>query len=134
MSETVLVTVKVKIDVKEICNLVVSAFEGGSNYWLKSVVMKNEEAQKQFESPWYGDEKFWRPENPHCVVIAEFENFDKGPELITKELVWDDFTKGLQKMARKAPQHFCDVMDENADANTGDTYIQMVIFGKVIYG
>jgi hypothetical protein len=42
--------------------------------------------------------------------------------------------KGLNLMAKKYPEHFADFLEENDDAITADVFLQLCLFGEVIYG
>jgi hypothetical protein len=37
-------------------------------------------------------------------------------------------------MAREAPQHFADFLNENDDADTGDVFVQCCLLGEIRYG
>jgi hypothetical protein len=40
----------------------------------------------------------------------------------------------LALMAEKEPRHFGDFMGENDDATTSDVFLQLCLFGEVVYG
>jgi hypothetical protein len=42
--------------------------------------------------------------------------------------------RGLQLMADKYPNHFADFMQENDDATTSDVFLQLSVFGELIFG
>lgn len=42
--------------------------------------------------------------------------------------------RGSDLMAEKFPHHFANVITENADAETGDVYLQCCLFGGIVYG
>jgi hypothetical protein len=37
-------------------------------------------------------------------------------------------------MADKYPRHIADILSENDDATTGDVFLQLCLFGDVVYG
>jgi hypothetical protein len=41
---------------------------------------------------------------------------------------------GLHLLAEKYPKHFNDFVTENEDADTGDIYLQLCLFGEVVFG
>lgn len=41
---------------------------------------------------------------------------------------------GLILMAQKMPQSFADLLTGDYDDNTGDSLLQMIIFGEIVYG
>lgn len=45
----------------------------------------------------------------------------------------DSITSGLNAMALECPRYFADFLNENADAITGDAFLQCCLFGNLIY-
>lgn len=41
---------------------------------------------------------------------------------------------GLEIMSLKYPHHFEDVINDDADAMTGDVFLQCCAFGEIVYG
>ena len=37
-------------------------------------------------------------------------------------------------MKKEYPSHYADLVEENDDAETGDIWLQLAVFGEVIYG
>lgn len=58
---------------------------------------------------------------------------DDSPELNNRRLDLATIAKGLQLMAEAAPSHFADFMKESEDANTGDVFLQLCLFGKEVF-
>lgn len=111
-------------------DLLCSAFEGGSNYWY--MIERNEgEAGK----PW-GDE--YTPSyighafsKDGGVVITDQED-EESPEYV---LNYDAVKRGKELMeTENYRHHLADVLKENDDANTGDVFLQLCLFGEVVYG
>jgi hypothetical protein len=106
-----------------VTNLLITAFEGGSNYWYAML------------QPAWGDEEegsleYWHAELPLTetggVVFMDVEedqlhHIDRA----TLEAGWAAF---------KETHHYQDAIDENDDAWTGDAFLQCCCFGEVIYG
>ena len=46
----------------------------------------------------------------------------------------DRVKRGLTCMAKKEPKHFADILDENADDDTADVFMQCALLNEVIYG
>ena len=46
----------------------------------------------------------------------------------------DNVKKGLELMQEKYPNHYADLVEENDDAITGDVWLQLAVFGELIYG
>jgi hypothetical protein len=71
------------------------------------------------------------------VVYDEYEmdNELNDNELPTKyALTLKDVRKGLRLMKKEYPSHYADLVEENDDAITGDVWLQLAVFGEVIYG
>ena len=45
-----------------------------------------------------------------------------------------DVEKGLELMRDQYPHHYADLVEEEDDAITGDVWLQLAVFGEVIYG
>lgn len=95
-------------------NLFISACEGGSNYWCKEIKPKGG-----------GD--------AYAAMFAGFIAVD-GESEKKINVTPTKIKKAVQLMAAKEPRHFADVLGENEDATTGDVFLQLCCFGKVIYG
>ena len=46
----------------------------------------------------------------------------------------NDVKKGLELMRDQYPRHYADLVEENDDAITGDVFLQLAVFGELIYG
>ena len=49
-------------------------------------------------------------------------------------LTLKDVRKGLRLMSKEYPHHYADLVEENDDAITGEVWLQLAVFGEVIYG
>lgn len=132
------VNVALSIKRYDIACLLVSAFEGGINYWCERQPFK-------FTKP-----TEWRPvldedqEKPERWPMYDYPLLEGGAIEFKADpgdgkkkkyrLDLDTIQKGLQKMAEIAPRHFGDFINDNADAVTGDVFVQICIFGEIVYG
>lgn len=119
------ITIKHKITASKLCDMFVTAFEGGSNYWLESVDLV--EGNK--------------PENELCVWWGSPNVYDdklkirlRDEDLKIYYIAWEDIKKGLEKFAKDSPRHFNDMMEETGDSITGDCFLQYIVFGEIVYG
>jgi hypothetical protein len=126
--------VKIEIEVSDeiVSNLLCSAFEGGSNYWLASTESCIPEGAKID-----GDGHVYRHDVPllegGMLVVHIQEEIKHG--LGTRyTLTRSDLVRGLGIMRDKAPKHFGDALAENGDATTGDVFLQMCLFGEEVFG
>lgn len=75
------------------------------------------------------------------VVVCDLynddaEDFDDGkfPESAKHRITLDNVRKGLELMQEQYPRHYADLVEENDDAITGDVWLQLAVFGDIIYG
>ena len=106
----------------------VSALEGGSNYWAVVIDMKNKKPQR--EKP-YLPTYITTPLSKDGVLILRDNEEDEGKVL---ELTREKIMQGIKVMAEKYPKHFGDMIAENGDAITGDVLLQCALFREVKYG
>lgn len=136
---------KIEIDFPDdkICGLLCCAREGGSNYWIRRIMVtypesdipkvyinESEDATKR-DDP---DAIEWGPlyVAPLCeggsweVTIDED---DAKPIRLDRDAI----LRGLTVMREKHPQHFGDALSGNEDADTGDCFLQCALLGKMVY-
>jgi hypothetical protein len=71
---------------------------------------------------------YLRANSEHTVLIIDEFSDDVYP------LTWDSMCKAMQLMAKDYTHHFNDLIQENDDATTADVFLQLSLFGDVIYG
>jgi hypothetical protein len=123
------VIVEREVTIDQVKDLFILACEGGSNYWAKSV------------SPLLDD---WRKsrnvlEDNYDYMLRGFiveeipvywEKYKEKKHKVTKTKI----KNALRLMAKNYTNHFNDMLNENTDAETGDIFMQLCVFGDVIYG
>jgi len=120
-----------EVSLYEISNLLCSALEGGSNYWYlideyiepSAIVFRTMEGHN-FPHIDY-------PLNEGGALVFSVPEDEDGK---TYRLDLAVIEKGLQLMAEKHSSDFADFVSENYDANTGDTFLQLCLFGEIVYG
>lgn len=131
----------IEISFKNISECFCCAFEGGSNYWY---MIKSKRKPKKFINTPEDMREF-----PHCSYMLE----EGGRLVITTETLGSegakdakgrwveyvlDFTavlRGITLMAQTRPDDFAKLMSEDGgDADTGDTLLQLCLFGRLVYG
>jgi hypothetical protein len=121
------VVVSVRIPQETIDSLLCSALDpgvGGSYYWC-SARRQDDEASKAPK---------WLHEVPlkgGTIVITDHEEGDREVLLTPESL-----KLGLERLAADSglSHHLADVLNKNTDAITGDVFLQLCVFGEVIYG
>ena len=108
---------------EDVQNLLISAREGGS-IWASFEDLheiKEDEDYYNYNLDGWG----W------LVYDQEAEAYDsQPPSTLTKASI----EKGLQLFAVNAPNHFQDFLGRRDDAITADVFLQIALFGDVIYG
>tara|TARA_R110000824_G_scaffold201667_4_gene385773 strand:- start:1538 stop:1927 length:390 start_codon:yes stop_codon:yes gene_type:complete len=124
--EMIEINVPLSFTQERISDLLCSAFEGGSNYWYEIVRYKfakgkagSDYKYKHIEVPFDGG----------AIIICDKEDPTTQAKLDKAAIV-----KGLELMADKYPDHFKDWVDENADAETGDVFLQLCLFNEIVFG
>jgi len=120
-----------EVDAQRVQDLIVGAFEGGSNYWLGNgrVTLKKPEQSTLPEDGvvWYGNSKLNVFAQDGFEVTIQTED---GLKSLTPMTV----ATGLTLMAEKHPSHFADLVNENDDATTSDVFLQLCLFKEIVYG
>lgn len=129
LGDSELGTVVARVTDSDAWHLLVSAFEGGSNYWARI-----DNSKPYFTA---GNEKpyTYLPDVPFLGGSIAVEQSDGGdyepcPFVLTRERCLAAF----QLMAEKHPHHWQAVCVENTDAETGDVFLQLAVLGDVVYG
>jgi hypothetical protein len=103
----------------DIYNQFVTAFEGGSNYWVDFVNPISEVPPGNVV--WWGRPAFWEGE---FAFEIEYEGDRKT---ITRA----DVAKGVELLP---PTVVADILLDEGDADTADQFLQYVVLGDVVFG
>ena len=115
--KTITISVRVHIKQSDIESLLCSVATG-SSYWASGV------GELGYESTVKG-----LINGSQVVKIKDYEDGEKGYTLDIKGV-----KRGLTIMAKKQPDHFADLLKDNADNNTSDVFLQCALLGDVLYG
>ena len=63
--------------------------------------------------------------------ICDISEFPKSAK---HHITIADVQKGLELMRDQYPRHYADLVEENDDLITGDVWLQLAVFGELIYG
>jgi hypothetical protein len=128
-------TVTQTVSTEMVKNILIGAFEGGSNYWYCGLEVDH---WPDGMSP--SDFKYWHAEVPlHKGGVLRFRDQDDpygdgADEEGYYHLSIDNITSGMAAMKAKYPRHWTDFITEGDDAITADVFLQCCIFGDIIYG
>ena len=134
--------VRIEFDVplKKVRDLLVTAFEGGSNYWMRYSNCKYPEHLKNEVVRSIDDLENYYPLSVMCVTTPDcsidIHEFNDVGEITDthKGVNMQTIKKGLSAYATKCPQGFSDFINGDTDITTADTLLQIALFGEVIYG
>ena len=118
---------------ERIKDLLITAFEGGSNYWyfIREFVYPAGQTQESLGIECQHDgELIFRGGH---MIIDDVEDGEQS-ELSGKILDMDAIKRGLNLMAEKYPKHWNDFIQENEDADTADVFLQLAVYGDIVYG
>lgn len=127
----------VELSREEIKGLLCCAFEGGTSYWCavdgaewpdgRPEATYADGGSSQGEDYWHWSQLL--PIDGGAVKVVLLGDADK-----TYRLDGAAIARGSALLAERHPQHFADAINGNADATTGDAFIQLCLFGELIFG
>lgn len=121
------IQVKIKIEGEMLSNLLVNALEGGSNYWYSNVEFVGRDQYPDIRyDEWFA--KCLDENIPFEIRITEDE-WGK-----THVLNLESVTTGTMLLVEEETRHYDDWIQENDDATTADVWLQLCLFGKVVFG
>lgn len=103
-----------------LADLVVTAFEGGSNYWCRTAVSAKPTTGTDL---WYASLEFYADPGWEIIITP-------GDNPLNQTTA----TEALLMMHDNYPRHYSDVVTDNMDADTADVFLQCAVFGDVVYG
>jgi hypothetical protein len=126
LDKTLTVNVQTSIPLQRLSDLLCSAIEGGSNYWIEYWERHNAtRKQAEFLSDVPFVEGAW-------LELKDNDDTTSGGGVF--KINMETLSKGLQIFSDKYPKHFSDFINENDDAITADVFLQCCCFGEAIYG
>ena len=122
---------------EELVNLLSVATYG--NYWPVIKAFKSDAEKGLFDDCECREDK-WAKALMHGKGVVVYDCYEMDSELNDGEeptkhyLTMDNVRKGLELMRDEYPRHYADLMEEEDDAITGDVWLQLAVFGELIYG
>lgn len=127
------------VRVEDVQYLLCSALSGGSNYWylIDRIEYPPNTSPGDFGPRGCMQHDPDRPRSPYEIVPF----IEGGRVLFRAEdldgvyvLDLSSIRKGLRLMAEKHTFHFSNLINDNADAETGDVFLQLCLFEDVVFG
>lgn len=109
------ITFNVTLPSQRIVDLFITACEGGSNYWCKELTPVGR-SKDSYQAMLSG------------FTVIEFEGEKKRRVTVAA------INNALRLFPVVCPQAFADLVAEQEDAETADQFLQLCVFGEVIYG
>lgn len=128
---------------KMVRDLLVAAFEGGSNYWYRIDGKKLPPGTKIEDFKKGGRMQPRRPDGSEDYYHwSQLIPTIPGGQLILRETEGNEavvldlpaIKKGLMLMKQKYPKHYERALDESYDAGDADVFLQVALFDDVIFG
>ena len=135
------ISVPQEISEDQVRGLLCSALEGGSNYWYCNTDHRLRDDLKYEDFQAGGSQtldEYWHPYElipfvEGCALVIEADTTD-CEKLEKYTLDRASMQRGLKLMAEQYPHHFYNFINEDDDAETGDVFLQLSLFQKVIFG
>ena len=109
------------------------------NYWPIIRAFKSDNERGLFKDCECREDK-WAKALMEGKGVVVYDNYEMDSELNEGEtptkhyLTMENVQKGLELMRDEYPHHYADLMMEEDDAITGDVWLQLAVFGELIYG
>lgn len=121
---------EIHISPELVADLMITAFEGGSNYWLAGWSLRSAKTETRRGQPWYADPHLYEDDFTIDLTLSE-EDGSLGEKRIVE---LENVQIGINKMATNSTGFFADMVNGNWDAETADVFLQYVALGEIIYG
>lgn len=136
-----MMTLQVEVCIREtmIRDLLITACEGGANYWVDEIGRPSftdemmEASRKLDEEDGFENGPFYNSLLLGSTIYVDFGDEGDG-ERRRVTINMDHAKSGLEIMSRKYPHHFANILSDNHDAETADVWLQCTCFGELIYG
>ncbi len=112
-------------------DLIITALEGGSNYWylIKENGSNLVTKYKSKHTPCFSEAFYKAIDKGETIPVHDIENGDELGEINKKSI------KLASQILLKEYKHvFANIISENYDANDADIWFQLAVMGEVIYG
>jgi hypothetical protein len=115
-------------DFKHVENLLITAFEGGSNYWY----LISDHNRKHFPKDVYLSSILAHPGSRMVIKDGSGEEYFEPKEITHEDVLtaWEAFQQPDDRWKR----HFRDLISGNDDACTGDAFLQLVVLNDIVFG
>jgi hypothetical protein len=125
----------VEVSEEMVRDLLISALEGGSNYWVCIEDANGASAARYLSDVPLTADGFLiitAPSNRQGLREVRFDekNHDMLPAFLDRKAI----VRGLEVMHRDHGAHYGEMISGGGDATTGDVFLQCCLYGDVIFG
>ena len=113
--------VQIEITPQQICDLFITAVEGGSTYWCVKMRFYQNAAEVSYQEASSFEGHSW------CVEVWT-DDHGEGEDHHT--IILDDFLRACEAL----PSRFLHLINEDYDAEDADCLVQQAAFGDIVYG
>lgn len=127
------VMIEVDIPQEKINDLIITALEGGSNYWyiLPESTMDVLDEVMETEGTDPASVRFCKAiELGKTLEVNDAED----PDTVLGSISTESIQKGLQTMAQKNLEHFMQMFTDGWDADTADVAFQYFVMNDLVFG
>lgn len=126
--------IQVEIADAQIENLIVSALEGGANYWyeIQSMCRPTKLVYRADPNKVFAHVDYPMNAGGHLMIKQHVDPDGPGVRKFNRAAI----DRGLQALAdnEKYKHHLADIIRDDTDATTGDVFLQFCLYGEVLYG
>ena len=137
-------TTEVTIKFEDFEHMLISALEGGSNYWYWLPEKGDSNAEGMADVLKWAEDKEFEGLAPSeliaryvwqggAVKVTECDTEDQE-DCTGWALNRTNVKRGFKVMQEKYPRHWDDLQRDNADAETADVWFQCALMGEVTFG
>jgi hypothetical protein len=127
---------KIDITYDQFENVIVTALEGGSNYWYAIDVAEFKDKLPLPREPMSVRiaKGIW--DNPELEInVYDCEHYDEDAEdnTILGQISLNNFKKALAKLNEESSWALDELLDDNLDADSADVIFQYIVLGELTY-
>jgi len=115
----------IEVSERRIEDMLIGAFEGGSNDWIEYVEKISESGNDWIYKDPFSDIGI------RIHVVVDFTTVEEEDTFILNK---ESLQKGIDAMSSRQSRHFSDMIEENDDAITADVFLQCCLFGEIVFG
>lgn len=115
-----------------IVDMLVTAFEGGSNYWAtlgfvdRTHFVKGNSLAENVARSVLADKNY-------KLDVYDVESDEDEPELLGT-MTYASIEKAFNIMANEYPEAYRNIITENYDADDADIFFQLAVMGELVFG